>query len=220
MSLDFFMTTPFFEKHKSNPKIKKIILETENKVKKKQSSIEQKIKSETQKSVSAITTRQEKKLANYTKLSRTKAEKRARKELGVKLTKKQQSLDVKWYKYRRDRACTAVQLNGRIIRADKWGYVIQQCSGKRVHYTECDGGHLYPKSSFKGLAFDPRNIRPISKGKNQVQWTSIGDWHEEVRLQLKEEAYATKRKKRATAELEEKALYFEAENKKIIDNFI
>lgn len=68
------------------------------------------------------------------------------------------------------------------MRADVFGMVLQIDTGKKVHRSECVGGHIYPKGNFPHLAFNLDNIRPISSYGNKKQLDSIADWIDKVPL--------------------------------------
>jgi hypothetical protein len=68
------------------------------------------------------------------------------------------------------------------MRADDFGMVLQVDTGKRVHRSECVGGHIYPKGNFSHMAFNLDNIRPISSYGNKKQLDSIADRLDKVPL--------------------------------------
>ena len=39
-----------------------------------------------------------------------------------------------------------------------------------------NAGHIYPKQKYPHMAFDLRNVYPISSGTNYSQWDTIGEW--------------------------------------------
>ena len=52
--------------------------------------------------------------------------------------------------------------------------VLQVDTDVMVHYSKCQGGHLYPKHNFPQLAFVIENVRPISAFGNKRQGDQIG----------------------------------------------
>jgi len=61
--------------------------------------------------------------------------------------------------------------------------VIQIDTGNRVHWSECVGGHIFPKGNYGHIATFLDNVWPISVYCNRKQLDSIGyNWWKKTPL--------------------------------------
>lgn len=165
-----------YKKYKSDKKVAKEIDKAQKKIEKHRLSIEAKKITALQKLKDDINAKYEKQHARFVSRSNKQLEKVVRRAIWRKpLKKKEKSM--------KQKAFAEFQLYARISRAYSRWYVTMVDNLKRVHYTECQWWHFYPKPNYPHIAFNPLNCRPISRQCNRMQGDNIGDrWRDNLVL--------------------------------------
>lgn len=167
-----------YKKYKSDKKVQKAITKAQEKIARHQLSIERKKILALQKSQDDVNIKYEKQRARFLRRSNEQLEKVIRRYINVKpLKKREVSMKQKAFK--------EFQLYCRISRADDRWYITMVDNLKKVHYTECQWGHFYPKHNYPHIAFSAINCRPISRQCNKMQWDNVGErWRDNLVLMI------------------------------------
>ena len=155
-----------YREYKDNKKIQNIISKKKEELEKRKVSLEEKKQENIKLYAEKQSIKYEKLLRKIEKNKLRELDKQVRKVAGKKPLKKKMPSEAK----RKEKAYQQFQKFCKLIRMDKYGYVVLADTWEKVFWNKCQWWHYYSKRNYPQLAFELDNVHPITWITNRLQW--------------------------------------------------